>query len=55
VSRARGGGGRVTGNSAAVVCGGGMLSAVVRRVRARGIESGGSLQMSLNSYRDEGL
>jgi hypothetical protein len=48
-------GGRVTGNSAAVVCGGGMLSAVVRRVRARGIESGGSLQMSLNSYRDEGL
>jgi hypothetical protein len=53
VTRARRASGRVTGNSAAVVCGGGMLGAVVRRVRARGIESGGSLQMSLNSCREE--
>jgi aspartokinase-like uncharacterized kinase len=40
VTRARRAGGRVTENSVAVVCGGGMLGAVVRRVRAGGIESG---------------
>jgi hypothetical protein len=54
------GGGRAAGERAVVVCGGGILGGVAGE-RASGVcarepresgESGGSLQMSLNSCRD---